>query len=1222
MLPQAGNITALNILGDLFTKYINSVTSDVVARGLSARLASGEVVSWLTEGITALESHIPFVPPQPIDPIKGITIDYISLVYSTELPYNPTLFSNSLVGTFGLPFGFSLNITQLQTSLDILTNGAAVGTAIGDYAPSKTNIQVLSGGQTSGDIDLSLPPTQLTLPNTSVAAREQLIEFQNSFTYSSASAFQAKGQAKALTMTPLGEILLNGIDFNVTTGLVGLAGLTKYPTIINSVDVTGGSAQAIDLAVQLSVVNPSNLNLSTGDVTFQLLNQQVLGTTTLPNLILSPGKNTINATAMFDPNQAPIGLETLNRFISGLDTNLNASGFDGSSPVESLAHTLSGIRLNTTLPALKQSLVQAANVTILDTTGTVDGVANSIVQIRNPFSSELTITRIVANASSHGIYLAHIDTTLNFPAAGRATSPSPNVPLTLNLFPPDLFGLLRALVVQSGQDPAYLDGLVQLAGYTLTPTTNADTAAASRKRSFEEGADSVDDSFVFEDDDAMAQQLMGVGSNQGVFADVPEGFEGDEEEGEGEDGPGFVKRGKVIAPAHDSEFGKRANLYSGFDLTRYVGQAFSVAEADLTIVSDATIGEYGTTLTFSQQNVPLGTDETLFKLLPPLALPIVQRIVDVAVLNIDRVTITEARPTSFTAQLQGSLTNSGPFDAVVSFPSGLSIYWQGQLLVQTAFPNITLTGDLGASLNVQIEGQIPDVDYFTTFLKSAITDPAFEWTIRGESLSVSAIGIVVPNVTITKNVQLTGLNGLTGQVIINSFDVPSNDPAGGLHLTAVSTINNPAQVGVALTSFGTNINMGSDLVGPAAADGAFTLQALAVTTVPLTGRIVAQTTDSGLAALSTIFTRFVHNQNTGLTVSGQYAGPSDVVWLNEGIKALNVDVQLPSQDFQVIRLISLNQLALYFTVPTAFNPQTDSSNTTANFFLPFAFPVDITQVGGPFTANYQNTDMAVLNIPTSPSTTDVEARILTLMFQNVPFAVMSPSRQLFSQFVADFTKAEQVTLNLHGTATATTNTAAGVLTISDIPFDLNTNLLGLQNLNARPANVSNLDVYHGYPTYLQINVDTTLYNPSDTTVGAGDVTFAVLFQNNVIGQALIKDIVLPPGDVTVATQINYMPSGEANIASGQLLLVSHFHSPSSVSMSAKALENRKITCKMSPRTQLSWERRRRRPSPRSSKVSAAFRSVPSSLLLTSFSSPPRRSRCPRTLLRLALLRCK
>lgn len=54
-----------------------------------------------------------------------------------------------------------------------------------------------------------------------------------------------------------------------------------------------------------------------------------------------------------------------------------------------------------------------------------------------------------------------------------------------------------------------------------------------------------------------------------------------------------------------------------------------------------------------------------------------------------------------------------------------------------------------------------------------------------------AIGISVPGVSLSsKSVQLKGLNNLANGVVINSFDLPENDPEGGIHLTIQSTVTN------------------------------------------------------------------------------------------------------------------------------------------------------------------------------------------------------------------------------------------------------------------------------------------------------------------------------------------------------------------------------------------------------------------------------------------------
>ncbi|PWN18638.1 hypothetical protein BCV69DRAFT_252553, partial [Microstroma glucosiphilum] len=1094
LVPHLDNSTELDLLGQLFTGYINGIAVPVVAKGVATTLTNGQTVTWLQTGITALTVNVPLQSPTgPILPITGIAIDYLSLVYSEETPYNPVAFSPALLGNISLPFGFSLSILELQNTITILYDGALVGSFVAPYAASNTVLQAITAGETVGQVMITLPPTSLLLPNTTDAAREELIVFQNAFTYQGAAAFNLEGSARALTDTPLGRVLLDGIPFAVGTGLNGLAGLLEYPTVINSVDVVGGAPDAISLAVGTTIVNPSNLNLTLGDVTLNLINQVPLGNVTLPNLNLAIGEVTVAATSFFDPNRAPEGLEVLNRFISGQYTYLNISGFADSSPIQPLSETLSGIRLNTTLPALTVNLVQSANLTVLPTTGTADSVADSIVFIKNPFTAGLTITNIKANATSKGIYIANIDQSLNYVVGGHATAQSPTIPLTLNLYPPDIFGLLRALVVQSGQDPSYLDGVVGLGGYSYSPTTaaNGNTPTIARRDLFP------------------AQRLA-------------------EDE---------TLRRRGLEGEDDVELAKRDNLYTGFTLPPYVLKAFSVATLDLLIESEVNIGEYPTTITFSQSDVALGTDDTLDILLPVLALPIVQKIVDNAILNIERVTILNPQQNTFTVSLQGTITNSGPFDAVISFPTGLAIYWEGQLLVQTAFPDVSLTGDTGASINVMLEATVPDVDYLTTFTKYLLTQPSFVWSIQGTGLSVAALGITVPNITITKDVALTAFNGLQGMVIINSFDLPSNSPAGGITLTAISTINSPSQVGVQLTRFGTNIVRNGTTIGPAAATSEFILEALSVTVLPLAGNLVEQTDANGLAILSEIFTRFVQNTNTDVIVNGAYAGPEEVTWLNQGILSLSVTVSLPAQDFEVIRLVGINQLSLFFTVASSWAPPTSSSNTVAHFFLPFAFPVNIVNVGGPFIANYNGQQTAVLNIPTdSVATTDVESRVLSLVFNSVPFEVYDDAHPTFSQFLADTTIQQQVTFNLNGAAVGVADTAAGAITINGIPFSLDTNLLGLQGLNTRPAVTSNLNVVHGYPTYLLITANVALYNPSAITIGTGTVRFAVMFQDRPIGMAIINNLILVPGTNIISTEIDYAPQGAANVAAGQVLL--------------------------------------------------------------------------------------
>jgi len=337
-------------------------------------------------------------------------------------------------------------------------------------------------------------------------------------------------------------------------------------------------------------------------------------------------------------------------------------------------------------------------------------------------------------------------------------------------------------------------------------------------------------------------------------------------------------------------------------------------------------------------------------------------------------------------------------------------------------------------------------------------------------------------------VVLDGMNGFKGLVKIESFDLPANDPAGGITLTLATSLTNPSSVGVALSQIGFQNFFGSTNIGPVASTGAFDLSPKTTIALPLAGRLVPQSSDQGLADVSTLFNGFIHGVPSDLIVQGDYAGPSDCSWLNNGIKQLGIPVVFPAaQNLQIINAITIPSLTLQFSESDPWNPAFTTTTTSAAFSLPFAFPVDITNLASQIyaadggagatkrLAKRADGDFALLDIPGIPVKTDVTARTIQLAFNGVPFA--SVDNGAFSNFLVDVTDDESKTFTLHGAADTVAGTAIGALNLEDISFSVQTTLLGLQGLNARPATVSDLDVFHGYPDYLQINGQSPLPPP-------------------------------------------------------------------------------------------------------------------------------------------------
>ncbi|KAG2740739.1 hypothetical protein P692DRAFT_20880728 [Suillus brevipes Sb2] len=340
----------------------------------------------------------------------------------------------------------------------------------------------------------------------------------------------------------------------------------------------------------------------------------------------------------------------------------------------------------------------------------------------------------------------------------------------------------------------------------------------------------------------------------------------------------------------------------------------------------------------------------------------------------------------------------------------------------------------------------------------------------------------------------------------------------------------PSQVGIELSSIAFNTYANGIEIAPVSSTSTFTLAPNSTTSLGLAGQLIPQTSSEGLATVSQILNNYIHGMDSQVTVYGAAAGPSDATWLNEGIRTLQVETSLPNTGkLNIIKSINLEQLSLMFTEATAYDPMTGSNLTTAAFTLPFAFPVDITALAQNITTGYDGQSFSELVIPWGPSTTDVQNRIIYLAFSNVPFAVFSDQHATFQNFVAATTLGTSQTLALSGTANADASTAVGVLSLVDMEFSVQSAIAGLQGLKAKPVSVANLDVNHGYADYLLITVDTSLFNPSNLTIGTGDVSFALLFENQVIGSADLSNMVIQPGNVSY-------PTGAAQTAAGQAML--------------------------------------------------------------------------------------
>ncbi|KAG0174915.1 hypothetical protein DFQ28_003660 [Apophysomyces sp. BC1034] len=1030
VLKQQTDPAALEKIGVLFSNYIAGKMSNTTATGLSCAPNGVDPVNWLSDGFKSVELNVALAAPEPLKIINAVSMGYLDLQFSQGAPYAPIATAPAVIADFSIPFGFSLNITDVAQNISLGTNKT-------DFAVIQVPLVPAQSNQQTGKL-------QFAMTNNSITALPGKESEFNDYTYALTSkdlyTFSVSGNATTKTQTPIGPITLSGITFKVPTSLHGLQFLNSTPTVINSLDVVGGTEQNLQLGINVSMTNPSDFSIATGDVNFAMVaDGDRLGTVMLKNLNLVRGFNTVMASAEFNPKGSKTGQNLLSTFVMGKNNAVDIAGFDGSTSIISLLGGLKEVSISSTLPGLQSQLIQRSSLTVLP-----DSVTTKVVQVKvniaNPFSAGLTITKVVSAVTYDGMPVGNINQDISsnpivIPGHGAVDSPPLN--MEMNLQPAVVALLMRELAVKSNLDTHALDALLGMGGF-------------------------------------------------------------------------HIQGQQDVAP--DS------NLFAGFNISNFVMEAMKSLKVDLQLESALTIGQYKNNLQFAQSNVATATDDTVTRLIPIVGQPIVQQIVEGAKLAFDSIVLSAPTDSSFKVQMKGSITNTGPMAAQISFPQPLTVAWQGKEIGKVTMQTIQAQPNVGAQFDVSGDFSITDGAHMTKFAAYMINNDDFVWDIYTKSVSVNALGFQFNNINMEKFVTLTGAKGFKDCVQINSFNLPANDPAGGIQLTAQTTIRNPSQVGFDLNGVGFDAFFNDVYLGPLASKGMASFPPGGTANMEMQGRLVPQTSQKGLEAVTQVFENFLNAKSSTTTVKGASgSGPNgQVSWLTNAFKTLsieNVVLPGPKEKPTLIPAITMKNMQLDFT-KDPYAPPTGSKQVEAQLKNPFGFPLGVSSLNMDVTATYNGQPVANLKIPDSKASTSPQG-VVTTAFSDVPFKVFDQSRPIFDAFVKLLTSQANVGFGLKGVSNAVAETAVGTLKLPGIGFDVPTSLAGFDNFGGKNEILS-LTVVGGTAQYIEVALKIAFNNPSQISIKVGDINFDTTMNefNANIGTVFLKDVTIVPGQNT------------------------------------------------------------------------------------------------------------
>ncbi|EEB98017.1 hypothetical protein MPER_02555, partial [Moniliophthora perniciosa FA553] len=90
-------------------------------------------------GSSDVETTLPNRGPQNI--IKSISLNELSLLFSPDTAYNPSTSSSNSEAAFTLPFGFPIDISALEQTINVAYQGNQFATLAIPKGPSSTDVE-------------------------------------------------------------------------------------------------------------------------------------------------------------------------------------------------------------------------------------------------------------------------------------------------------------------------------------------------------------------------------------------------------------------------------------------------------------------------------------------------------------------------------------------------------------------------------------------------------------------------------------------------------------------------------------------------------------------------------------------------------------------------------------------------------------------------------------------------------------------------------------------------------------------------------------------------------------------------------------------------------------------------------------------------------------------------------------------------------------------------
>ncbi|ORX56998.1 hypothetical protein DM01DRAFT_1334551 [Hesseltinella vesiculosa] len=435
--------------------YLHGSTSAVHVRG-SLQGPDGQpsntLPDWLQTAMMQLTLTVPFPGTRQQEIIQSLTMDDLRIDFS--MPSMTPLVSGKAIAMLQLPPEMRIVVDVQSILPDVYLYLEANSTA--PFARLKPASPCAATTLHQGDgipADMFMVKALIDrAPFRVMPGHEaEFQKFLDRVLNSKEATIYLQGTADALIDSDLGSLNVHGLPFDGQIHTKGMQGMQHPGPKVTGLTIVKGYKDALHVETSLLMINPSDVTINLGHVTFALVHQHLtLGNTTIDPLLLVPGENSLKATGYLYQSDQPALLDFISTFVSGTGNGTDSviSGQNSSSSPY-LAPLLNHLRFLVTLPPLdKPALLQKVQMNLLSST--------SIAWLQNPFST-VDIRILVIDATSTyrdkpiGNMYANFsdggrgwDGPLLLPGTGTILVQTPKIPVMLAA-KPDLEAIAKAL---------------------------------------------------------------------------------------------------------------------------------------------------------------------------------------------------------------------------------------------------------------------------------------------------------------------------------------------------------------------------------------------------------------------------------------------------------------------------------------------------------------------------------------------------------------------------------------------------------------------------------------------------------------------------------------------------------------------------------------------------------------------------------------------------------